>query len=180
MQRAEQVAIEPDQVVGRHGKIRKRQSLGGLEARLRRGRGAILVQARDQPVGAVADLADVDVVELRIHFRRAGDGRAAERDDLAGRFGAAGDVADLRRLNVHAADKHGIGPGEIGGARRRDIFIDEADRPLFGHISRDQQKPLRRHESAHPPEQMIGMRERAEGRRIGRKHAEDAARIAGG
>ena len=66
------------------------------------------------------------------------------------------------------------------GACRRDILVDEADRPWLGHIGGDQQQPLRRHEGAHPSEQVKSMRKRAEGRRIGGKNAKDAARIASG
>ena len=53
-------------------------------------------------------------------------------DDLAGRMRARGDVVDLRRLDVHAADQHDVGPGEVGGGGRRDILVDEADRPASG------------------------------------------------
>ena len=122
----------------------------------------------------------MDIVELGIHFRRAGDRWAAERDHFAGGLGAAGNVMNLRRLDVHAADEHGVGPGEVLGACRRDILVDETDPPWLGHIGRNQQKPLRRHERAHPPEQVISMRKRPEGRRIGGKYAKDAARIASG
>lgn len=55
------------------------------------------IEARDQPVGAGADLADVKIVELRIKLRRTGDRGAAEHGDLTGRLGARGDVVDLRR-----------------------------------------------------------------------------------
>ena len=132
-----------------------------------------------QPVGGLADLADMEIVEVRIHFRRARHRWPAERGHLAGGFGAAGDVVNLRRLDMHAADQDGIRPREIGGAGRRDILVDEANRPLLGHIGRDQQQALRRHEGAHPPEQMIGVGKRAERGRIGRKYAKDPAGIAG-
>ena len=39
--------------------------------------------------------------------------------ELAGGVRALGDVVDLRRLHVHAADQDDVGPGEIGGGRRR-------------------------------------------------------------
>ena len=133
-----------------------------------------------QSVGGLADLADMEIVEVGIHFRRAGHRWPAERGHLAGGFRAAGDVVNLRRLDVHAADQDGIGPGEIGGAGRPDILVDEADRPWLGHVGRDQQQALRRHEGAHPPEQVIGVGKRAERGRIGRKYAKDPAGIAGG
>ena len=38
---------------------------------------------------------------------------------LPARMRALGDVVDLRRLHVHAADHHHVGPGEIGGGGLR-------------------------------------------------------------
>jgi hypothetical protein len=58
----------------------------------------------------------VEIIEFRIELWRAGDRRAAQRGDLAGRLRTRGDVVDLRRLDMHAADQNDIGPGEIGRA----------------------------------------------------------------
>jgi hypothetical protein len=179
LQRAEQIAIKPDEVIGRDGKVGQRQPLRGLESHLRGRRRAILIEQGNEPVGAVADLADVQIIEIRVHFRCARHRWTAECRHLAGRFRAAGDVVNLRRLNVHAADKDDIGPGEIRGAGRLDVLVNEADRPWLGHIGRDQQQALWRHERAHAAEEMIGVRERAERGRVGGKHAENSACIAG-
>ena len=180
LQRAEQIAVEPDEMIGRHRKVGERQALCGFEAHLLGRRGAVLVEAGDQPVRGVADLADVEVIEFRVRFGRARHRWPAERDRLAGSLGAAGDVVNLRRLDVHAADKDGVGPGQIVGAGRPDVLVDKANRPVRGHIGGDQQQALRRHERAHAPEQMVGVGERAEGRRVSREYAKNPARAAGG
>ena len=94
--------------------------------------------------------------------------------------GAALHVADLLGLDVHAGDQHDVGPGEIGVGRGADVLVDEADLPAFRHVGGDQQQPLRRHERPHPVHQLVGVLERAEGRRIGRKHAQNATFILNG
>jgi hypothetical protein len=66
------------------------------------------------------------------------------------------DVADLRRLNMHAADQDNIGPGEIVGFRGRDILVDETDLPPLRQIGRKHQEPPGRHESAHVVKQREG------------------------
>ncbi len=88
---------------------------------------------------------------------------------------AFGDVVDLRRLHMHAADDDDVGPFEFGRCGRADVLVDEADRPLFRHIGRDQQEPLRRHEGAHAFHQPVGVIERAERRRVMRKDTQDPA-----
>ena len=57
--------------------------------------------------------------------------------------------------------------------RRADVFVDETDRPVRGHIGRDQQQALRRHEGLDAVGQRIGVFERAERRRVARKDAQD-------
>jgi hypothetical protein len=180
LQAGQQVAVEREQVVGRNGEIVERQPLPGFAAHLRGGRRRGLIKPRDQIVGPVADLADVEIVGFRIIFRRRGDGRSAQHRRFAGRLRASDDVVDLRRLDVHAADQHHVRPGKVGLARRAEILIDEADRPPLGQIGCDHQKPLRRHERAHAPHQRIGVRERAERVRVGREYAEDPALIPDG
>ena len=84
-------------------------------------------------------------------------------------------VTNLRRLHMHAADHDRIGPREIGDCRTRDILVDETDRPGLRQIGRKHQKSLRRHEGMHVVEQGEGVREGAEGRRVGWKDAQDLA-----
>ena len=102
----------------------------------------------------------------------ADDRRPAQHHDLAGGMGARGNVVDLRRLHVHAADHDDVGPFEFGGGRLADVLVDEADRPVRRHIGRDQQQTLRRHEGAHALHQPIGMIEGAEGRGVVRENAQ--------
>ena len=175
LQAADQVARQRDHVVGGHRELVEGEPLLGLERDLRSRPRDARVEAADQVVGGVAHLADVQIVELGIHLGRARHRRPAERRDLAGRVGARADVLDLRLLDVHAAHQHHVGPGEVGLGRARDVLVDEAHRPGVRHVGGDQQEPLRRHEGAHPAHQRKGMLERAERRRVGGKHAEDAA-----
>ena len=179
LQRAQQVTRQRNEVIGGDREIGERQPLLGLEPQLRRRRRDAAVERGDQRLSAVPEFADVEILDFGIHLRRCRDGRAAERHHLAGRLDAAVDIPDLRRLDVHAADQHHIGPVEIGAARPRDVLVDEPHLPLRRHIGRDQQQPLRRHESAHVVHQTIGVRKRAERRRVSREHAENSACVAG-
>ena len=156
-------------MIGGDREIGERQPLLGLEPQLRRRRRDAAVERGDQGISAVPEFADVEILDFGIHLRRCRGGRAAERHQLAGRLDAAVDIPDLRRLDVHAADQNHIGPVEIGAARPRDVLVDEPHLPLRRHIGRDQQQPLRRHKSAHAIHQPVGVRKRAERRRISRK-----------
>jgi hypothetical protein len=84
---------------------------------------------------------------------------------------------DLRRLNVHAADQHSIGPGEIGLSRLADVLVDEPDRPRLRHVGGDQQQALRWHERPHPFHQPIGMIEGAKRGGIARENAQYPAPV---
>ena len=178
LQRAHQVSRQRHQIVGRDREIGERQTLFGLESHLLRRRRATGVEPRDQPVGAVAELPDMEVVELRIHLRRARHRGTTQRGDLAGGSRAARDVANLPGLDVHAADQDHVGPGNVGFGRGRNVLVNEADRPAFGHIGRDQQQSLRRHERTHVMHQPVGMGKSAERRRVNRKNAQNPARAA--
>src|SRR5262249_35239920 len=83
------------------------------------------------------------------------------------------DVIHLLTLDVHAADEHDLGPGEIVLGCRPDVLIDEANLPLLGQIGRNQQQTLRRHEGLHAVGQRIGVFERTKRRSITRKYAEN-------
>ena len=96
-------------------------------------------KARDQIVGGIAEFADMQVVEGRVVFRAGADRRAADRGGNVVLMGAAGDVDHLPLLDVHAADEHGLGPGEILGRRRLDVFVDEPHLPVGRQVGRDQQ-----------------------------------------
>ena len=175
LQTADQITAEADQIVGRQREVGQRQALVGFEPLLRRGRHDTVVEAGNKPVGGVADLADVEVIEVRIKLGRAGDRGAAQHRDLACRLGARGDIVHLRRLDMHAADHDDIGPGEIGSLSRRDILVDKAHRPGRRQVGGDQQEPLRRHEGAHPVHQTKGVGKRAERGRVSREDAKDAS-----
>ena len=55
-----------------------------------------------------------------------------EAGDLAGKMRPAADVVDLPALDVHAADEHRIGPGQLVGRGGRHILVDELDLPVLG------------------------------------------------
>ena len=177
LDRREQIPLQQHLVIRWQRKIGERQALFCLEAHLLRGWLDARIKQRDQVIRRVAEFADMQVVECGIHVRRAGHRGAAEHGDLAGRLGARVDRVDLRRLHMHAADKHDISPGEIGGFGRRDILVDEPNVPHRWEIGGNDQKALRRHEGAHVAHQRISVLERRERRRVGRKDAEHAARI---
>ena len=80
---------------------------------------------------------------------------------------------DLAALDVHAADEHGLGPGEIRVAGRRDVFVDEPDLPAGRQGGGDQQQALRRHEGLHAVGHVIGVFEGAERGRVARKYTQD-------
>ena len=67
-------------------------------------------------VGGVADLADMQVIEFRIKLGRAETEGPPSTMTLPAALARARDVVHLRRLDVHAADHHDVGPGEIGRA----------------------------------------------------------------
>ncbi len=173
LNRQHQVALERDEVVGRDRKVLQRQPLLGDERQRGRRPRRIGIDQRNDLVGGVAHLADMQVVDLGIHLGRRRGRRAAQRHRLAGRMRAVGDVVDLRGLHVHAADHHHIGPGEIGGGRGVDVFVDETDRPALRHVGGDQQQPLRRHERPHALHQPVGVVKSAEGRGVAREHTQD-------
>ncbi len=71
-------------------------------------------QLLDQAVGGVAELADMEIVELRIILRAGTHRGPAQRHRAAGRVGAGADIVHLLALDVHAADEHRVRPCEIG------------------------------------------------------------------
>jgi len=90
---------------------------------------------------------------------------------------AGGNVVDLRRLDVHAADHDDVGPLEFGRRRAADVLVDETDRPAFGHIGRDEEEALRRHEGAHALHQAVGVVERAKSGGVMREDAQHPALV---
>src|SRR6202044_2074365 len=103
------------------------------------------------------------------------DRRPTDRNRQVEGMRAAANVVHLLALNVHAADKDGFRPFEILSRCGPNVFVDEPDRPVFGHIGRYQQQPLRGHEGLNAVGQRIGILERAKGRRVARKDAQDTA-----
>src|ERR1700761_3374091 len=134
-------------------------------------------QSRDQIIGRIAEFADMKVIERRIIIRTGADRRAADRDRQTMIVRAVADVVHLLALDVHAAHQHRFRPFEILRRRGSDIFVDETDRPMFGKISRDQQQPLRRHESLHAGGQRISVFESAERGGVTWEHAQDASYV---
>ena len=131
MDAADQVLPERDHAVSRNREIAERQPLLGLEADLLRRQRNVGGEPLDYGVGRVAEFADVEVFDIRIHLGRGRYRGAAQHHRLARGLGPFVDVADLRSLHVHATDQHGIGPGEILRFGARDVLIDETDRPAF-------------------------------------------------
>src|SRR3954447_24442649 len=120
----------------------------------------------------------MEIIELSI-FLRAGRHRwAAEHARLAGVARTASDADDLLFLDMHAAGKNRVGPGEFFRRGRPYVFVDQPDLPALGKIGGDDQDTLRRHERTHAVSQLVGMLERAKGRRIARENAKDAPDMA--
>ena len=89
----------------------------------------LAVEDLHELVGGVADLTQVDIVEIRVFLGRSRDRGAAEHRHLAGLVGAGADLVDLRLLDMHARHEHRVGPGEILGGRAGDVLVDETHRP---------------------------------------------------
>ena len=162
LQCQQQIIPQPHQVIGRDRKITERNALLRAKLHLRGRRHDARIQPFDQGVGSIAEFAEVQIIDIRIHFRGGRDRGPAKNHDPAGRLDARQNVTDLRRLNVHAAGEDRIRPGEVGGRGRPDVFVDETDLPFCRHVGRDQQEPLGRHECAHTGHQLVGMGERTE------------------
>ena len=136
LQRAEEIAVEFEQLIGGNGEGVERQPLPGLEADLLRRPGAIAPQSGKQFLGRVAQFADMEKVGVGVELGTGGNRGTAERDRLAVAMGAGADVADLPALHVHAADEDGVGPGKIRFAGGSDVFVDEPDPPPLGQRRR--------------------------------------------
>ena len=87
---------------------------------------------------------------------------------------AAADVVDEATLDMHAADEHRIGPQEVGVRCLSDILVDKTNVPMRREVGRDHEQALRRHERLGVVSKMVGVFERAKGRLVMRKHAQDA------
>jgi hypothetical protein len=138
--------------------------------------GSIARQPRDQVVGRIAQLADMEIVERGIVIRTGADRGAANRDGQIERMRPAADIVHLLTLDMHATDEHRVRPFEVFLGGGTEVFVDETDRPVRGQIGCDQQQALRRHEGPHAVSQGIRVLERAERRRVARKDAQDAPR----
>ena len=175
LQRAEQVFLERQLVVGRQREVAERRR--GPWSRAPPGRAAGRGRRRgSRPAG-----------RWRRRARRCGDSRssryfsgAPEAEEppsavtLPWRLGARVDVADLRLLHMHAADEHRVGPGEIRVGRLAEVLVDEAHLPALRQVGGDHQQALRRHEGLHV-HQRVGAREGAERGGVGGEDAQDAS-----
>ena len=172
---AQKVAVDLGQLVGRLRELGQRPPLARGQHHLPCRAGAVLLQPGEQLVGGVAELADVQVVELRIELRAGRHRGPAQHRRLAREMGPPADVLDLAPLDVHAADEHHVGPGEIRLGRAGHVLVDEADLPVLRQGRGDDQQPLRRHEGLHAVGQLVRIVEGAEGRRVPGRHAQRAA-----
>ena len=102
----------------------------------------------------------------------AGGRRSAQHDHLAGGVRARGDVVICGACTCMPLTTTTSAHAKSAAARLADVLVDEAHRPAFRHIGRDQQQALRRHEGAHAPHQPVGMIEGAESGGVMRKNAQ--------
>src|SRR5262249_57314480 len=79
LQSQHEIVLQRDQVVGRDREIVQRNAVLGFQAQLRARARDTLVEAGDELIGRVTELADVKVVDLGIHFRRGRRGRSAQQ-----------------------------------------------------------------------------------------------------
>ena len=169
---ADEITAELRQLIGRDRKLGELAPLArGQHDLADRARG-VLLEPREQFVGCVAHLADMQVVEIRIVFGTGRDRRAAQHNRPVERMGAAPDVLHLPPLHVHAADKHDLRPGEIVFARFFEILVDETNLPARRHGRCDHQQALRRHERANPVGQRVRKLERTERGRVAWKYTQ--------
>ncbi len=175
LQRSDEVALQRGRLVGRCREVGERQPLLRLQPDLGRRPRQVAVEDRHEFVRGVADLAHVEVVEVRVLFGGAGHRGTAEHRHLACGVRALGDLVDLRLLDVHARHEHRVGPGEFLRGGALDVLVDEPALPGLGHVGRDQQEALRRHEGLHAAHQRVGVGECPEGWRVGGEDAQDAS-----
>src|SRR6185503_16822525 len=97
----DEVIPQGDQAVRGGGKPGEGQPLDGLEATLLRRAPVLPVEIFDQPVGRVAELADVNDVGSRVVLGTAGHRRPAQDHGTALRVCTRDDVLDVRELDVH-------------------------------------------------------------------------------
>ncbi len=173
----QKVAVQWHEVIGRDREVAEWQALAGREADLPPRRFDAVIEQRDEPVRRIAEFADVQVVELRVALGSRGNRRPAQDGKRAGGFGTPLDIADLLRLNVHAADENHVGPGELRRLRPSHVFVDESNVPALREPGGHDQQALRRHEGANPTHQRVGMGKGAERRAVCRKNAENTALV---
>ena len=171
---AEKVPFDLGELIGRNWKIGHSHAVVGLQHYLLRRPREIARQPRDQVVGRITQLADMEIVERRIVIRAGADRGAANRDGEIEPMRPAADIVHLLALDMHTTDEYRVRPFEVFLRGRTEVFVDETDRPVRRQIGRDQQQALRRHEGPDTVGQGIRVFERAERRRIARKNAQDA------
>jgi hypothetical protein len=134
------------------------------------------IEILDQPVGGIAELADMQDVGVGIVLGTPGDGRTAEHDRTSVAVRAPNHVVDARTLHVHARDEDRVGPAEIVLARGARVLVDEAHVPRVRQIGGHGEQTLRRHERSHTPaEKRVRVLKGPEGARVDGIHAENPA-----
>ncbi len=174
MNGAEQIAVELGEFIGRDRKFGEIAACLGLQDDLPLGPPDVPREDRDQLLGRITEFADMEIIGIGIIVGTGGYRRAAEGDGLFMPMRSAADVVDLPTLNMHAADEHGIGPGEIAVLGRLHILVDEAHIPMFRQGGGNDEQALRRHESFDACRELIGIFKGAEGGRVAREDAENA------
>jgi len=158
-------------MIGGRREVGERQPLARGEADLLRWSHGIAIEPRDQLIGGVAELADMEIVDAAVLVGIARNGGPAEHSRLAEALRAIADGENVLALYVHAAQEHGIRRGDFVVAGGADVLVDEAHLPIFGKVGGNGEKTLRRHEGARPAAQRIGVFERPKGRAISRENA---------
>src|SRR5262249_30756170 len=105
-------------VVRGRRKARERKPLVRLEAQLLARTAAVTIEVLDQLIGGVAELADVELIGIRIVLGAAGHRRTAEYDRPAVGVRARDNGVETRPLHVQAGDEDRIGPSEVVVRRR--------------------------------------------------------------
>ena len=125
----DEVLSQPDEGVRGHGKVRHGQPLHRLEADLTRRAAVVGVEVLEEPVGAVAQLAQMQHVGLGIVLGAAGRRGPPHRHGPALRMRPRDHVVDVAALDVHARHEDRVGPPEVacGGSAR--ALVHEAHLP---------------------------------------------------
>src|SRR5207248_2642490 len=119
---AEEIPFHFDEFVCRNRELRHRHAIFGFKNNLPLRTGRIARQPRDQLIGRIAKLTDVEIVERGIIVRAGADGGTADRNGQIERMRAAADVVHLLALDMHTGDEYRFRPLELFPRNRTDIL----------------------------------------------------------